>query len=131
MDVIAILLAALAGFATGAAWYIKFSRPWLRASGIPLDDDGQPVVQAGVTPFAISGVAMLFVSAMMRHMLEASGIESPGASLVAGLGVGAFFIAPWVAMNYAYAMRSPRLLLIDNGYAIVGCGVIGLILGLF
>lgn len=131
MGVIAILVAALAGFATGAVWYMLLSGPWLRASGIPLDDDGRPVIHSGVMPFAISGAAMLFVSAMMRHMLVASNIESPGASLVAGLGVGAFFIAPWVAMNYAYGMRSPRLILIDNGYAVVGCGVIGLVLGLF
>ena len=48
-----------------------------------------------------------------------------------GLGVGAFFITPWIAMNYAYSMRNPRLIAIDGGYAILGCGVIGLVLGLF
>jgi hypothetical protein len=60
-----------------------------------------------------------------------SGIESAGGGLVAGLGVGLFFIVPWVAMNYAYANRPVMLTVLDGGYAVLGCGVIGLVLGLF
>lgn len=50
---------------------------------------------------------------------------------LAGLGVGAFFIARWLAMDYACSMRPWRLTQIDGGYAIMGCGAIGLVLGLF
>jgi hypothetical protein len=82
-------------------------------------------------PFLVALAAMIVVAGMMRHMLATSGIEGPGKSLLSGLGVGAFFVAPWLAMDYAYAMRPSRLTLIDGGYAVLGCGAIGLVLGLF
>jgi hypothetical protein len=74
---------------------------------------------------------MILVAGMMRHMLAASGVDGPGKSLLSGLGVGAFFVAPWIAMDYAYSMRDRRLTWIDGGYAVLGCGAIGLVLGLF
>ncbi len=54
-----------------------------------------------------------------------------GKGLLSGLGVGLFFIAPWLAMSYAYAMRPRMLVLIDGGYAVLGCAAIGLVLRLF
>ena len=131
MGLIAVLVAALAGFAVGAVWYMGLARPWMQAAGIETDAEGKPTVSAGAMPFVVAGVCMLLVAGMMRHMLTAAGVDGAGASLVAGLGIGAFFIAPWIAMNCAYAMRPRALAIIDGGYAIVGCGAIGLVLGLF
>ncbi len=131
MGLISVVLAALAGFFVGALWYMTLAKPWMRAAGIDMTEDGKPAQSAGAMPFVISGICMLVVAGMMRHMLAMAGIEGATKSLVAGLGVGAFFIAPWVAMNYAYAMRSRALMVIDGGYAIAGCGAIGLVLGLF
>ena len=73
---------------------------------------------------------MILVAGMMRHIFSMAGIDGAAASLVAGLGVGAFFISPWLAVNYAFAMRPLKLFLIDAGYAILGSGAIGLTLGL-
>lgn len=131
MGIVAVIVAAVAGFAFGAVWYMSLSGPWLRATGMDLDAQGQPVNKAGALPFVISGVTMLLVAGMMRHTFAMTGIDTAGKGLVTGLGVGAFFITPWIAMNYAYSMRNPRLIAIDGGYAILGCGVIGLVLGLF
>ena len=130
MGLIAVLLAAVAGFATGAAWYMTLARPWMAAAGIEMGADGRPKGGSAL-PFVISGIAMLLVAGMMRHVFFMSGISGVFEGLVAGLGIGAFFITPWVAMNYAYAMRPARLAVIDGGYAILGCGAIGLVLGLF
>jgi hypothetical protein len=33
--------------------------------------------------------------------------------------------------NYAYAMRPRALTLIDGGYAVIGCTIIGIVLTLF
>ena len=74
---------------------------------------------------------MLLVAGMMRHLLVSAGIDTVGKSLLTGLGIGAFFIAPWVMINNAYGMRPFLLTVIDGGYAIAGCGVIGLVLALF
>lgn len=131
MGVVAVLVAALAGFAMGAAWYMSLAKPWMQAAGIPMDENGKPQGNGSPMPFVISAICMILVAGMMRHIFAMAGIDGPVKSLVAGLGIGAFFITPWVAMNYAYAMRPTKLAVIDGGYSILGAGVIGLVLGLF
>jgi hypothetical protein len=131
MGLVAVIIAALAGFAVGAVWYIVLSRPWMAAAGIRMHADGKPDGNGSAMPFLVSGIAMLVVAGFMRHVFTMSGIDTPGEGLVAGLGVGLFFITPWLAMDYAYAGRPARLTLIDGGYATLGCGAIGLVLTLF
>ena len=131
MGAIAVIVAALAGFGMGAVWYMTLSKPWMAAVGIPVDENGKPQGNGSMMPFVISGIAMLLVAGMLRHMFAMAGIDGAIKGLVAGLGVGLFFITPWVAMNYAYAMRPAKLTLLDGGYSVMGPGVIGLVLGLF
>lgn len=131
MDFVAVIVAALAGFGVGAVWYMTLSKLWLEASGIALGADGRPANGSSPMPFAVGLLAMVLVAGMMRHTFAMAGITGVGKSLLSGLGVGAFFVAPWLAMDYAYSMRDRRLTWIDGGYAILGCGAIGLVLGLF
>ena len=130
MALLSIFLAALAGFAFGAVWYMTLSRPWMAAASIPMTPDGKPAGNGSPLPFVLSGIAMLLVASMMRHFFAASGVAGPGAGVVAGLGIGLFFISPWIMINNAYAMRPFRLTLIDGGYATFGCAIIGLVLSL-
>lgn len=129
MEIISVIAAAIAGFAFGAAWYMALSKQWVAASGIEVDENGQPVNQSK-RPFILAGIAMLLVAGMMRHMFAMSGIDTLAAGLVGGLGVGLFFISPWIMINNAYGDRPFNLTLIDGGYATFGCAVIGAVLGL-
>ncbi|WP_417258508.1 DUF1761 domain-containing protein [Celeribacter sp.] len=129
MELISVLVAALGGFAIGAVWYMTLSKPWMAAAGIECDENGKPKGGGSPLPFVVSAICMILVSGMMRHMFAMAGIDGAGQGLVAGLGVGLFFIAPWIAMNYAFAMRPRNLPIIDGGYAVLGSGLIGLILG--
>lgn len=131
MELISVLVAAFAGFAFGAAWYMTLAKPWMQAAGIPMDANGKPQGNGSPMPFVLSGVAMILVAGMMRHIFAGSGISTLGGGLIAGLGIGAFFISPWIMINNAYGMRPFRLTLIDGGYATFGCGIIGAVLTLF
>lgn len=131
MEILNILVAAFASFAFGAAWYMTLSKPWMAAAGIECDENGRPKGGGSVMPFVMSGICMIFVAGFMRHIFAVAQIESAGAGLIAGLGIGLFFISPWTMINNAYAMRPFKLTLIDGGYATFGCGIIGLILTLF
>ncbi|SIO20565.1 DUF1761 domain-containing protein [Vannielia litorea] len=131
MGIIAVVVAAFAGFAMGAAWYMTLSKQWIAAVGIATDAKGRPANGGSVTPFIISGIAMLMVAGMMRHILVMAGIEGAGKSALVGLGIGLFMITPWVAMNYAYADRKKELTILDGGYSVLGPTVIGLVLGFF
>ena len=128
MEYISVIVAAAAAFMLGAAWYSLLSKPWINASGIKCDENGNPIGGRMITPFVMSGIAMLLVSGMMRHTFEMAAIDTMDKGLISGLGVGLFFISPWIMINNAYGMRPFKLTLIDGGYAVTGCGLIGLIL---
>jgi hypothetical protein len=130
MTILSVLIAAMGGFAIGAVWYMTLAKQWVAASGVEVDESGKPA-NGSKTPFIISGICMILVAGMMRHMFAMAGIEGFGKGLISGLGVGLFFIAPWVAMNYGYAGRPRALSIIDGGYAVIGSAAIGAILGLF
>jgi hypothetical protein len=134
MEYLNVIVAALAAFAFGAVWYMSMSKPWMAAAEIAVDGAGKPIPRPGTSPampFVIGLVAMVLVAGMMRHMLATSGVVSIGGGAVAGFGVGAFFIAPWVAMNYAFAMRKPALTVIDGVNSVVGCAIMGAVLNAF
>ena len=68
---------------------------------------------------------------MMRHVFAMSGLDTPVEGIMGGFGAGAFLITPWLVLCYGYSMRSTMLKVIDGGYAIIGCTIIGLVLTLF
>ncbi len=130
MGIIAVIVAAFAGFAFGAVWYMALAKPWVAAAGIETDAHGRPKNNSPL-PFVLAGIAMILVAGMMRHTFALSGIDTPGKGLISGLGIGLFFISPWIMINNAYGDRPFRLTMIDSGYATFGCAIIGLVLSLF
>ncbi len=131
MDYISVIAAAVAGFAFGAVWYMTLAKPWMAAAGIPMRPDGKPDGNGSPLPFILSGIAMLLVAGMMRHTFALSGIDTLGKGILSGLGIGLFFISPWIMINNGYGMRPFRLTLIDGGYATFGCAIIGGVLTAF
>ncbi|WP_179379102.1 DUF1761 domain-containing protein [Jannaschia marina] len=129
MSILFLVLAALAGFAFGAIWYTALAKPWMRLSGVPLEGDA-PANRSDPVPYVSGLVAALVTAVMMNQLFAAAGIDSAGAGLLWGLGLGAFVAAPWLVTCYGFAARPRGLMLIDAGYATGGSGAIGLVLGL-
>ncbi|WP_417599514.1 DUF1761 domain-containing protein [Pararhodobacter oceanensis] len=130
MAYLAVIVAAIAGFAIGAVWYGVLSKQWIKAAGIKVGADGKP--EGGSPLLMVFGfLCVLVVAGMMRHAFIMSGISTPMAGLVAGLGIGLFFITPWITLNALFGMKPKELPMIDGGYATLGCGVMGLVLTLF
>lgn len=130
MEFVAVIVAAAAGFGFGAIWYMTLAKPWVAATGIQVDADGKPVDKSPL-PFIMAAVAMVLVAGMMRHTFALSQIDTAGKGLISGLGIGLFFISPWIMINNGYGGRPFRLTLIDGGYATFGCALMGLVLTLF
>lgn len=131
MEVLNVIVAAAAAWALGSVWYMALAEPWMQASGVPRDAEGKP--EGGMSPMLFVGsfILILIVAGMMRHVFALAGIAGAGKGLVSGLGIGLFFITPWIALNNMYSMRPPKLTLIDGGYATLACAVMGLVLVLF
>ncbi|TMV07229.1 DUF1761 domain-containing protein [Ruegeria sediminis] len=131
MEALNVLTAALGAFILGSVWYMMLAETWKRAAGVSSEQLAQYEGGIALRTFGISFVLQLVVAGMMRHVFALSGIDAIGEGFVAGLGIGLFFISPWIAINNLYSMRPARLSLIDAGYATLACAVMGLILTLF
>ncbi|MBN8633321.1 MAG: DUF1761 domain-containing protein [Rhodobacterales bacterium] len=131
MEILSVIVAALAAFAFGAVWYMSMSKAWIAAAEIPVDAEGKPQGNGGAMPFVVGLVAMLVVAGMMRHIFAMSGLTTIGGGIMGGAGIGAFLITPWVAMNYAFGMRKPMLTVIDGVNSVVGCTIMGAVLNAF
>jgi hypothetical protein len=131
MELLNLLAAGLAAFAFGAIWYMTMSKPWMAAAEIKLGPDGRPANSSDKAPFVIGLVGMVLAAGMMRHIFGMTAIDTVGKGLTAGLGIGAFSVLPWVAMNYAFGQRKFMLTVIDGVNIIVGSGLMGLVLALF
>ena len=137
MEFLNVIVAALAAFAFGAVWYMSMSKAWIAAAEIAVDANGRPTRREGEAggsspmPFVVGLIAMCLVAGMMRHLLASSGVTTVMGGAISGFGIGAFFITPWVAMNYAFAMRKPALTVIDGVNSVVGCTIMGAVLNAF
>jgi len=128
MSFLSVILAAVANFAFGAIWYMSLAKPWMAASGVEVGEDGRPANNADPTPYITSFVAAVLVAGMMRHVFALSAIDSFGKGALAGFGIGLFLVTPWIATFYGFGGKPRNLLLIDGGYATIGCTVMGAVL---
>ena len=130
MGHLAVIVAAIAAFAFGAVYYMVLSKPWIEAAGIEVGPDGNPVNSSNPTPYIVSFIYIILVAGMMRHSFALSGIDTLGKGLQSGLGVGLFFITPWIFINTGYSNRPWKLAVIDGGYATAATTIIGGVLTL-
>jgi hypothetical protein len=131
MQIFAVILATVAAYGFGAFWYIRMAKPWMAAAGVPVDATGKPVGGRSPLPFIVGFLAELLVAGMMRHIFVQAQLNTLPEGIMGGFGIGTFLIAPWVAMNYAFAGRPYKLSLLDGVNSVVGCTIMGIILSLF
>lgn len=127
MELINVLVAAIAAFVFGAIWYMSFAKPWMAATGITKDHQKN----AGNGPYIWAFVGAVLTAGMMCHIFAESGVEGIGSGIIGGFGIGLFIAAPWLINNCAFERLPASLMFINGGYAVGGSTVIGLILNLF
>lgn len=128
MDYLAVFAAAMAGFATGAVWYGVLGPHWMRAAGRTQEDIA---ADTDKTPFIVAFLGALVAAGVMRHLFVTAEITGALRCMAYGAGLGAFLVAPWIVLHYAFAGRPKALWAIDAGHTVLALGVIGLVLGLF
>ena len=130
VNYLAMLIATIAAFAFGAAYYMSLSRPWLAAIGKTKE---QIVAEGGGTPvpFIVSIVAL----AVMAWVL-AGGIAHLGPSpvtlkngVVSALFMWLGFVITTMAVNNAFGQRKASLTIIDGihwlGVLVIQGAIIG------
>jgi hypothetical protein len=127
INFLAVLVAAASSFVLGGVWYspMLFGAAWQREAG----DTGKP---GEGHPFKVFGVSFVFaLIAAVVYAWIMPPAATPGQALAQGLAVGAGLVAASFGINYQFANRSAKLLLIDGGYHTVQFGIYGAVIGLW
>jgi hypothetical protein len=131
-DYLAILIAAIAGFAFGAAWYIALGKQWMAARGLS-EAEAKARTGPSAVPFIVSFVALLvmawMLSGILVHLARGGTIMSIRSGLISGFFLWLGFVITTIAVNHAFQGERRTLTLIDGGHWLGVLLIQGAILG--
>jgi Protein of unknown function (DUF1761) len=113
INYLAIVVAAVAGFAFGAVYYRTLSGQWLAAMGTTRE--ALQAAGRAATPFIILTVALLVMAWVLAGTI---GHLGPGQvtlknGVISSLFLWLGFVATTISVNYAFSRRKPTLTVID------------------
>ena len=128
MNYLAILLAALAAFGWGAAYYMTLSKQWLTAVGMSKE---QMETNRTAVPFIISFVALVVMAWVLAGTL---GHLGPGQvtlknGIISALFLWLGFVVTTIFVNNAYPGRKYSLSVIDSLHWLGVLVIQGIIIG--
>lgn len=123
---LAVLVAGIGGFVTGAIWYTILGKSWLAALG---KSEGE--VKPKPLPFVIAIVSQLIIAFMFAGLIGHLGDITVKNSLISAFFVWLGFILTTMSVNHAFQGSSPKLTLIDSGHWLAVLIVMGVVIGLF
>ena len=124
---LAILVAAVAGFAVGGLWYGPLlGKAWMAERGVTPESakDGFNMPLVFGTTFMLNLVAAF----VLDHVFGTYGHLAMGLAVMIAGGIALAFIATSIGVNYLFSRLSLKLFLIDAGYWLVIYCVMGAIL---
>lgn len=131
----AVLVAAVAAWLAGAAWYMVLAKPWMSAVGWSAEKIARHIEKGpeDKSPFIISFVAELVMAWVLAGLI---GHLGPGqVTIWNGIVSGAFvwlgFVVTTMAVNHAFGGAKPMLTVIDGGHWLMVLVLMGAIIGAF
>ena len=109
---VVILLAGLAAWLFGAAWYTTLGAPWQRAHGFPPCEPGQRKMP--VIPLVVCFVGEVVMAAVVYQTLDHLGVVGAGFGAIAGLTLGVGFLLPSTVINHQFQQKPWAATLIDG-----------------
>ena len=122
-NLLAILVAAAAGFLIGGIWYGPlFGKAWMQARGLTEEElsGGNMLKIYGLT-FAFSVLSAVFLGHLLAHF----GDMSARSTMMISVGIALGFIVPAIGTNYLFGRASGKLFAIDAGYWILFYAAMG------
>jgi hypothetical protein len=123
-NLLAILVAAAAGFLVGGIWYGPlFGKAWMNENGFTEEElkKANMLKIYGLT-FAFSVLSAVFLG----HLLAAVQANTR-ATMMISTGIALGYIAPAIGTNYLFSRKSGKLFAIDAGYWVVFYAAMGLV----
>ncbi len=124
---LAILVAAVANMALGAAWYSSalFAKPWMKAIGFDKKDMDKSMREGMVQKYTMMVIASLVLSLVMAWVIKTLGATSFTSGLKIGFVIWLGFSTTTRLANWVFSGRPKELYFIDTGYHLVTYSLIG------
>ncbi len=125
---VAVLVAAVAGWLLGAAWYGVLGKQWMNALGW----DEEQISGQRKMPLAamiISFVALLVMAYLLAGIMAHVGPATIRIGVLSGALVWLGFTITTIAVNNAFQMRNPMLTIIDGGHWLAVLVLQGAVIG--
>jgi len=130
INYLAVLIAAVASWLAGAVWYMALSKPWLAAVGVTPEEMHERRQGPGAfLPFVYAFLANVIIAWVLGGLLGHLGQLTLRNGALSGLFCWGGFVLPTMLVNNRFAMRNPKLLLIDGGYWLVVLVLSGAMIG--
>ena len=125
LNYLAVLVAAIAGFGFGAAWYTVLAKPWMAAVG--LTEPPKPSPGPFIMAFACQLVMAWVLAGVVGHLGDVTVVRAVVSALFLWLG----FVATTMTVNHRFQSASWSLTIIDAGHWLGVLLVMSVIIGLF
>ena len=126
LNYVAVLVAAAAGFGTGAIWYGVLGKHWMAAAGLTKED-----TKPKPGPFIIAIVANLVMAYLLAGTIAHLGEVTIRAGLITSVFLWLGFVITTMAVNHAFQGARCMLTLIDGGHWLAVLVVMGAVIGAF
>jgi Protein of unknown function (DUF1761) len=127
---LAIVIAAVAAWLAGAAWYMALAKPWMAALGTtPEQMEARKKEPGAYLPFIYCFVAELVMAWVLAGLLGHIGALTLRGGAISGAFCWLGFVLTTLLVNNSFAGRDRRLLLIDGGHWLLVLVLMGAIIG--
>jgi hypothetical protein len=124
---LAVVIAAIAGFAVGGIWYGPlFGKAWMAERGVTPESAKQGANMAMI--FGTTFVLNLIAAFILDHVYGTYNHPDLATSVMISGGIALGFIVTSIGVNYLFSRLSLKLFLIDAGYWFVIYCVMGAVL---
>ena len=130
---LSIVIAAVAAWIFGAAYYTTLSAPWLAAMGKTLEQcKAEQAAKTGLrkyAPFILALVGELIMGWALYGILAHLNAFTVRAGLISGALIWFGFVLTTITVNNAFAGRKTSLTVIDSGGWLGALLIVGAIVG--
>ena len=126
----AILLAGVADWILGAVWFTVFANQWRMGMAMPAAELQTYMPHPNFWPFLVAFLCDLLMAYVIARLVAGSATHNLFRGIIVGLLIG---LAAAMAMvtETVFEIRPGSFVLISAGYPLVGCILMGIIIGVW
>ncbi len=127
LNIPAVLLAAVAGYAFGAVYYMALAKPWMAAVG---KSEAEIRSGTGIATYVVTFIAQLVMAAVFTFLLDNLGPGEVRTAITAAVLIWLGFVLTTLVVNHGFQGAKRSLTVIDAGHWLGVLLIQGVVIGL-